>query len=181
MKILAIAASVVAAGTHFCGAIDREQAAAPDSPKETATKLIARLEALEKNDSQGRKIKRIYRNGDGTIRMLRFRDMELTDREFHSINQFRHLVSIDFSQSNLRDRHLVHYSDLPELVNLRTHLTKLTDASLRHLIHYPKLRSICMGKTDITYDGWTKFKSLHQAKFKTERQVIGSPSRPRKK
>ena len=70
---------------------------------------------------------------------------------------------------------------MPNLVNIRTHLTKITDSGIKHLIHYPKLRSVCMGKVNVSYDAWANLKSLHQAKYKTKRQIAGGPNRPREK
>ena len=177
MWIVATIALAVIFGSSVSDAIVKTETLLPDSPTQTAAKLIERLEEMERSGEP--RIRRVYRRDDGTIRMLRCHELELTEREFYSITTIRRLEVLDFSKSNIRNHHLAYYSQLPGLVNIRLHLTKITDAGVNHFIDYPALRSICLGKVDVSYEAWAKMKSLHQEKYHRERPLAGGLGRGR--
>jgi hypothetical protein len=179
MKIVATIALAMTFGASLSDAVVRTEALLPDSPARTAAKLIERLEAMEMSGEP--KTQRVYRRDDGTIRMLRCHELVLTEHEFYCIATIRELEVLDFSKSNLRNHHLAYYSQLPNLVNLRLNLTKITDAGVKHFIGYAALHSICLGKVDVSYEAWAKMKALHQEKHHRERPIAGGPSGPRKK
>ncbi len=105
--------------------------------------------------------------------------MQLSDREFQSLATLRDLEVIDFSKTNIRNRHLAHYVRLPGIINLRLSGTAITDAALRHLQRYPSLRSLCMGHVNVSQEAVDHLKSIHQARFERKRPLAIGYSQPR--
>ena len=146
--------------------------------EQTAARVVERAAALERAGE--RNSQRIYRREDGTIRMLRLHEMQLSDREFQSLATMRELEVIDFSKTNIKNRHLSHYVHMPNIINLRLSWTAITDAGLKHLRRYPSLRSLCMGRVNVTRQAVDDLKSTHQATFERERPLAIGYSRPKK-
>ena len=176
-RIIAIAGLTWVAATSPCLSTN-ETRPAPLTAEQTAAKVVARASDLER--AGGRNSKRIYRRDDGTIRMLRLHEMQLSDREFQSLATMPELEVIDFSKTNIRNQHLAHYVRMPSIINLKLSSTAITDAGIKFLQRYPGLRSLCMGRVNVTQRAVDNLKSAHQARFARPRPINIGYSRPKR-
>lgn len=177
MRAYAIAILTAIGSATLAVATDDRSAVVPDSPEQSAARIVARAEALELLGEKPQR--RVYRREDGTIRMLRLHEMQLSDREFQSLATLRELEVIDFSKTNISDRHLLYYARLPKLVNLRLSGTEISDAGIKHLRNYPSLRSLCMGYVNVSRQAVDDLKSVHQTKYQRKRPLSIGYSRPK--
>lgn len=101
----------------------------------------------------------------GRLRFLNLSDNPITGDGLSVLEDMPQLLSLTLHRTRLNDDALARLPDSPNLEFLMLSETEITDAGLKHLLRFPKLRHLVVSKTAVTDAGLETLAEIPSLKY----------------